>query len=68
MNLTGNFVALSTLGTVGLLPPLQDSGYAYDGNAETPGALRGPPLTFGGLRRLLLSTRYSKVPRNVELH
>jgi len=48
MNLIGNFAALITLGTVRLLPSLQDSGYAYDGNAEKWGALRGPCLTFRG--------------------
>ena len=47
-NRAGNFLAVTTLGTVLLLPPLQDF--------VSPGALRGAPLTFGELRRLLLST------------
>ena len=41
----GNFLAVTTLDTVLLLPPLQDF--------VSPGALRGAPLTFGVLGRLL---------------
>ena len=54
-NLAGNFLAVTTLGTVLLLPPFQDF--------VSPGGLGGAPLTFGELRRLLLSTRYSKLHR-----
>jgi hypothetical protein len=51
-NRAGNFLAVTTLGTVLLLLPVQ--------NFVSPGALRDAPLTFGKLSRLLLSTRYSK--------